>query len=290
MPDPIVVVGGDSMVGRHLASHLRMQGTEVLATTRRREQAAAERPWLDLAESPSLDRLPANPGAIVVAAAVARMAACRADPEGSAAVNVTGPLRLATEAAARGIPLLFLSTDKVFDGARPDRRSDEPCCPVSVYGRQKAATEAALRSLPGMAILRLSRVIAPEDALMATWAEQLRAGQPLAPFSDLRMAPLPVDLIARLCAGILGRLADDPDRAGGVWQLSGSRDLTYAEAAFRLAGQIGADPALVRPVPGVAGDEPPARFTTLDSGRAERSFGIGRPDPDPVLDAVFAGV
>jgi dTDP-4-dehydrorhamnose reductase len=62
------------------------------------------------------------------------------DPQGAAAVNVGGT----ANAAGLGAPLVYFSTDYVFDGQKgaPYVESDAPN-PLSAYGRSKALGEAA---------------------------------------------------------------------------------------------------------------------------------------------------
>ncbi len=62
------------------------------------------------------------------------------DPQGAAAVNVGGT----QHAASLGAPLVYYSTDYVFDGRKttPYVESD-PANPLSIYGRTKLHAEAA---------------------------------------------------------------------------------------------------------------------------------------------------
>jgi dTDP-4-dehydrorhamnose reductase len=83
---------------------------------------------------------PAGLGADLVlhAAGWTRVDDAELDPEGAAAVNVAGT----RNAAGLGAPLVYFSTDYVFDGAQrePYVESDAPN-PLSVYARTKLAGE-----------------------------------------------------------------------------------------------------------------------------------------------------
>jgi dTDP-4-dehydrorhamnose reductase len=264
----VLLLGGDGFVARELARDLPLLGWEVLSTSRR--PGAALR--LDLAD-PDAFVPPPGVAAAVLVAAVARPAACEADPDGSRLVNADAPARLLPRLAGAGVRVLALSSDKVFDGTVPMRRRDDPPCPAGEYGRQKAAMEASALAA-GAAVLRLSRVVAPGFALFAGWRADLAAGRPITPFADMTLAPVEARRVAALVSAILLSGGD------GVYQASGDRDLTYAEAAQFLAAAWGADPALVRPLPApvaVAGARLPAH-TTLDMSRERGEFGVGNAD------------
>ncbi len=139
-----LIVGGDSEIGAATYRAMQSQGLAAAATTRRRELASAERPFLDLAADIDLFEPPPQTKAVCICAAIARIAACAADPKGTALINVERTLALADKFLARGIYVLFLSTNQVFDGQTPHVAPDAPHSPVSEYGRQKARTETAL--------------------------------------------------------------------------------------------------------------------------------------------------
>ncbi len=93
-----LIVGGDSEIGAAAYRAMKAQGTAVAATTRRSEHVAPDRPFLDLAAP--LDDWAPPPGtqAVCLCAAIARLAACADDPEGSAHINVVQTLALVREA------------------------------------------------------------------------------------------------------------------------------------------------------------------------------------------------
>jgi dTDP-4-dehydrorhamnose reductase len=80
------------------------------------------------------------PELILHAAAWTDVDAAEDDPQGAAAANVGGTLNV----ASLGSPLVYFSTDYVFDGTKrePYVESDPPN-PLSAYGRSKLHGEAA---------------------------------------------------------------------------------------------------------------------------------------------------
>ncbi len=288
MSRKLLIVGGDSEIAGAATAYLRDRGHEVLATTRRSDRVTADRPHLDL--SRPVDDWPIPPGvdAACLCAAVARLADCANDPEGSARVNVTGIATLAHRLLARGIPVLFLSTDKVFDGTRPHVPAETRPCPVSEYGRQKAAAEAALvahmRQGEPAAILRLAKIVSPGMELLRGWIASLSAGKPVRAFDDMHMAPTPVVLVAEA----IERLLAEPNT--GIFQLTGPRDTAYSEVALHLVQKLGADPALVEKISAYSVGLPigsTAPHTTLDSTELRERFGIAVPDALAVIDDLF---
>lgn len=288
MTGKILIVGGDSEIAAATAIHLRARGHDIVSTTRRGERAAADRPLLDLSRPVEEWPIPDGVGAACLCAAVARLGDCARDPEGSARINVTGTVALAKKLLARDIPVLFLSTDKVFDGERAHVPADAPPCPVSEYGRQKAATEAALgdqmQAGAPAAILRLAKVVMPGMELLRQWMAELTAGRPVRAFHDMMMAPTPVALVAAAIEHLLAA------PTSGIFQLTGPRDVDYGAMAVHLAGRIGADARLVETVSAYSAGLPvgsTARNTTLDGSALAERFDIIVPDAWAVVDALI---
>ncbi|MGB6216762.1 MAG: dTDP-4-dehydrorhamnose reductase [Castellaniella sp.] len=136
----ILVTGADGQLGRSL---------RVLAA--RHPDAARyaflTRSQLDITQADAvhawLDAHPAD--CLINAAAYTAVDRAAAEPEPSRAINADAPGLLARACAARGIRLLHVSTDYVFDGRldRPYRESD-PAAPLNTYGRGKLAGEQAV--------------------------------------------------------------------------------------------------------------------------------------------------
>jgi len=281
-----LLVGGDSEIGKIAAAQL---GARAVATTRRPRGASDKRIVLDLAEDPHHRfEPPAGVTSACILAAVARLGDCARDPAGSARVNVDGTLALADRLIARGVHVLFISSDKVFDGSIPQVPADAPTAPASEYGRQKARAEAELREHmtrgAPVAILRLAKVVSPATPLLRDWTAALTAKKPIRAFHDLTMAPVAAATVVRAIAALMEA------RARGVFQLSGPRDVTYLDAGFFLAERLGADRSLVLRA-SLAETNPPAGagppHTTLDSRALAARYGIAVPDAFEVLASVL---
>ena len=89
-----------------------------------------------------------RPDLVVNAAAYTDVDGAESEPELAMAINRQGPANLARVCAENKIPLIHISTDYVFDGAKgaPYRETD-PVSPLGCYGRSKAAGETAVRSV-----------------------------------------------------------------------------------------------------------------------------------------------
>jgi len=274
-----LIAGGDSEIGAAACRAMKAQGVSVAATTRRRDLVAPDRPFFDLAAPLSDWAPPPGTQAVCLCAAIARLAACADDPEGSAHINVVQTLALAETCLARGIAVLFLSTNQVFDGRTPHERAEAPHSPVSEYGRQKARAEAALlRQMENgapVAILRLAKVVSDTMPLLGGWIKDLTAAKPIRVFNDLKLAPTPTD---QVCTAITALLQD---RARGIFQLTGPRDVTYSDIGGFLAAYLGADQKLVNQTSARAAGLPEGAtplHTTLDSRVLRVHYGLEVPD------------
>jgi dTDP-4-dehydrorhamnose reductase len=282
-----LIVGGDSEIGGTVFSALKSQDHAVAATTRRRDRVASDRLFLDLAASLDGWEPPQGATSACVCAAVARLADCAADPEASAHINVSQTLLLVDKLLRRGIYVLFLSTNQVFDGRVPQVPPDALHSPVSEYGRQKARTESALceymaRGAP-IGILRLAKVVSPHMALLQRWAADLAKGVPISAFTDMTLAPTGIASVSSAIRSLLS------ERPSGIFQLTGPRDVSYADVGHFLAERLGVESSLVQPASARAAGLPAGAtplHTTLDSSALRNRYGIELTDVWQVLESV----
>lgn len=173
---------------------------------------------LDLTDAAALRELfqQFRPDAVVHAAACSRPNACEQDPSGSHAVNVTATVHLAECCAQASIPLVFTSTDQVFDGRLAPYDEQASVHPLSVYGRQKAEAEAQILAIhPDAVVCRMPLLFGPAaahgESFLQDWLRTLAAGDGLSLFTDEVRTPVSVsDAVAGLLLALqhpgIGRL------------------------------------------------------------------------------------
>jgi dTDP-4-dehydrorhamnose reductase len=216
-----------------------------------------------------------QPAAIVHCAALSRTPACEQAPELARQINVAVTRHLV--GLARDIPLIFLSTDLVFDGQQGGYDEAAPVCPQTVYAETKVEAEELVLAQPRHLVVRtsLNHGRSPtgdrafNEQLIATW----QRGQSASLFVDEFRQPIP----ASVTADILWRLLDRGSR--GLFHVAGRERLSRWEIGCLLAAQH----PEVRPqlAPGSCRDLPGLRRspnTTLQVKKVEAELGIRMPN------------
>ncbi len=276
----MLVIGADGMIGRALATRLARNGYAVIGTSRK---AAPGLIPLDLARDAAQWTLP-TANVAFLCAAVTSQEKCRKEPDVCRAVNVDATLALAERLVRQGTHVICPSTNLVLSGEQPFQAVDDSYAPRSEYARQKADAEKRLQRLPGTCIVRFTKVFGRGTPLLRGWCESLLKGQPIRPFADMSMAPLPLDFAVRVLVAIASA------RATGIMQISAAADITYATAARFVAKRLGAADELVQPITVAESGMPiehVPRHAALDTARLQTEFGFRPPCP---RDAVELGM
>ncbi|HSC49706.1 MAG TPA: dTDP-4-dehydrorhamnose reductase [Gaiellaceae bacterium] len=166
---------------------------------------------------------------VLHAAAWTDVDGAESDPQGARAVNVEGTRNV----AALGAPVVYFSTDYVFDGAKrePYVESDEPR-PASVYGRTKLAGEQEVRD--GW-IVRSSWLFGWTGTNFVRTMLRLGADRDeVSVVADQRGCPTYVGHLAEATRELL-------QLPGGVWHLAADGDCTWAEFARAIFQEAGLD-------------------------------------------------
>ena len=173
---------------------------------------------------------------VLHAAAWTNVDGAESDPQGAAAVNVGGTRHV----AELGVPLVYYSTDYVFDGrkAEPYVESDSPN-PLSAYGRTKLHGEGAAGEQAWG--VRSSGLFAERGSNFVTTMLRLgRERDEVGVVGDQRTAPTYVGHLAEATRELL-------ERPYGIWHVAADGDCTWAEFAQAIFDEAGMS-TRVRPI------------------------------------------
>lgn len=144
----IMITGGSGFLGQYLID-AAPDNAEVLSLYNRHPlpHSSAKQLHVDLTEESKTAALLQEwkPDLVIHAAALSDTHACEERPELSHRINVYTTEHLAERCHHMGIPIVFTSTDLVFDGIQPPYRPEDAVTPVSTYGRHKVEAEQVLR-------------------------------------------------------------------------------------------------------------------------------------------------
>ncbi|HEY7968864.1 MAG TPA: NAD(P)-dependent oxidoreductase [Candidatus Limnocylindrales bacterium] len=202
-----------------------------------------------------------RPEVVVHAAAWTDVDGCARDPELAVARNGAATTALAEAAAARGIDLIVVSTNEVFDGRRTDGTGygpDDPTNPINPYGESKLAGEEGARVAyasagggdagtadagvgPALGIVRTAWLFGPPGndfpAKILAAADRARAaGEPLRLVSDELGSPTAAHDLAEAIAELIGGAA-----IAGTHHLVNRGIASRAEWARETLRQAGID-------------------------------------------------
>lgn len=202
-------------------------------------------------------------------------------------MNRDGARLLAQAAARRGIPIIHLSTDYVYDGCKLEPYvEDDPTGPASVYGRSKLEGEAAVREAnPQHVILRTAWVYSPTGknfvkTMLRLAAERDRVNV----VDDQRGSPTFAQHLAVAILDVARQLGPDQrtDAPWGIYHAVGGGTTTWwglAGEVFRRSAALGGPEAIVDPIASADYPTPAHRpaNSQLDCGKLERTFGVKLP-------------
>lgn len=272
----VLVFGEIGQVGQEIQRAAQNSGGDITLEVRGLDKA-------DFTNPESCARFARETDADVVINAVAYTAVDKAEEQEDLAlmINGTTPGVIARVCAERGLPLVQISTDYVFDGSGTDAFTcDHPTGPLGAYGRTKLVGEEEVRRAGGThAIFRTSWVVSAHGNNFVK--TMLRLGDErdaLTIVADQIGGPTCSAAIADICLSAARQLLDDPSKTG-TYHLSGGPDVSWADFAREIFVQSGTT-CSVTDIPSSAYPTPAVRplNSRMDNSTTETVFGIPRSD------------
>jgi dTDP-4-dehydrorhamnose reductase len=246
----VVVTGARGLVGRALTRHCADSGDDVLSYGHKD---------LDITDREGVRQiiLGNQPDVVVNCAAWTNVDGCESDEKKAFAANATGPENLALACKEAECVFITISTDYVFDGAKPGfyTQEDEPN-PESVYAASKLEGERlATRAYDGSIIVRTGYVFGRGGTnFLSTVVERIQEGERLKAISDTYGTPT----YAKDLAVRLRELAEK--NVPGIYHVVNSGPgVTFEEFTRKAVALIGNSEVVVETVSAEALNRPAKR-------------------------------
>jgi dTDP-4-dehydrorhamnose reductase len=300
----VLIIGSSGMLGIDLADELKkdydVSGVDVMrpasAINTERSGASAGRHAScvmrnfykgDITKRIEITRIIRNakPDAVILTAAMTDVDGCELDPAKAYKINGEGAKNVALACKQVGAPLIYISTDFVFDGKKkkPYKETDKPK-PVSVYGDSKLKGERAIkRTLKNYFILRTSWLYGKRGKnFVDTILAKARTGESLkvvddqvgSPTSTIDLARAIHILLSVIASPAKGVAKQSQNVSYGIYHISNSGSVSwydYAKEILRLTGSK----AKVEPISSTELKRPAKRpaMSVLDNSKFEELTG-----------------
>ncbi|PST81880.1 NAD(P)-dependent oxidoreductase [Pedobacter yulinensis] len=252
----ILVTGSNGLLGQKISAvHALKPKSRLVATSRGPDRFKAGNTYiyeeLDLLDPQRVETVLGlyRPDVVIHTAAVTNADTCAEQPELCDRMNIEAVAQLVQLCARKGIHLVYLSTDFVFDGqSGPYRESDQPN-PLSHYGGSKLAAEKLVSAMQGpWTVVRTVLVYGVlrdmSRSNLVLWAkESLEAGRNIRVVNDQWRTPTLAEDLAAACLEIAERGLQ------GIYHISGEEFISIAQMVRRVAQFWSLDEGLITEVP-----------------------------------------
>lgn len=202
----------------------------------------------DLTRPEALERLieETKPEVVLHTAALANLDVCEQHPELAWRLNAEVPAELARVCAQKGIRLVHISTDAVFDGQRGNYTEEDVPNPLSTYARSKLAAEQyVLQTHPQALVARVNFYgwsLQGRRSLAEFFFYNLSQGHRVNGFVDVIFCPLEVTQLSEILVTLVERDCQ------GLYHVVSRECLSKYAFGCALAERFGLDAGLITPI------------------------------------------
>jgi len=228
-----------------------------------------------------------KPDWLIHCAALANIDACEENPEIAQRLNADLPGEIATSAHSKGVKMVYISTDAVFDGQKGDYLETDVPSPQNHYAQTKLDGErAVLDAAPDAIVVRVNFYgwsLSGNRSLAEFFFNNLGTGNPIKGFTDVYYNPMLVNDLAEI---LLQMLSKD---LSGIYHMVSSEKLSKYDFAVKLANTFGFDAELISPISvedmGLKGKR--TNHLTLNTDKLSKDLNIQLPGIDEGLKNFF---
>lgn len=231
----LLITGASGFLGRYICA-LAEKDYKLITTSRSNK----ENP-LDLSNETALqaflDKIKVD--GVIHLAANGYINECKKNPSETYKLNVRATQILANWACKLQIPLVFTSTDQVFDGTQSFYKETDQPNPLNEYAKQKLEAEQFILENNGV-VCRMPLMIGEKGGYQKTFKENLLAGKNQHLFIDEWRTVLSAEKGAK---GLLQALQWE----WGIYHLGGAKRINRYELGMQIAQKIpNADLSLIK--------------------------------------------
>lgn len=247
----IAIIGGSGLLGQYLVADASVRGHEVVSTYHGGKACpGAKAVSLDMTDLKSVEDFFSKeaPDRVLLPAAMTDVDECERKPQLAFSINVEGTMNVAESCRQSGVPLLFVSTDYVFNGFKGSKYYEfETPDPLSIYSRTKlegerlVADSSKQNAVCRVAVLYGWNRLSSKDNFASWVIRTMRAGKAINLFEDQFVTAT----YAPHCAKVLNEISERGLK--GLFHTSGPDCHSRYQMGKIIAEVFELDQSLMRP-------------------------------------------
>ncbi len=197
-----------------------------------------------------------NPDLVINTAAYTDVDGAESEPELAHAINAEGAFIIARACNFRGVPIIHISTDYVFDGSKDEPYvEDDLVAPLGVYGRTKLQGEIAVAETCGQhLILRTAWIVSPFGrnfikTILRITENRTEISVVADQIGNPTYAPHLASAILEICRSISS--TNKSKKSWGIYHVAGTGEATWYDLAQEVCDhseRLGRKFTIVRPI------------------------------------------
>lgn len=295
----VLLTGASGFLGWNFCKQVAAK-YELVGTYFRNKPSDIDINWvkINLLDTPEISKLikQVQPDIVVHLAAIANPAFCEQHPALSHHINVYTAVAVAEASQNVGIPMVFSSTDLVFNGTSAPYTEDDFSYPLSQYGLQKQmAEESLLSDFEHVFVARLPLMFGEAPPYTSNFytqtIEKLQGGESVRAFVDEYRTMISANVAGIWLQKLIEYALDTnlkQEAKEHLLHLGGSASCSRYEFALLMAKEFGLDKQLIVPTLQKELDLTPLRppNVSLDSSLASRTLFYKAPSLEEQLSAL----
>ena len=234
----VLITGAEGQLGSQILKTLSGQYDLIPTSRRGGKRDGFVISELDITDFENVDFFIRNsdPQIIVNCAALTNVDKCEENIVLAKNVNSYSVSNLAKICSRRGIKLIQISTDYVFDGENPPFSEDSQKNPIQEYGKSKSVAEDIIQAESDLdwTIVRASGIFSTSHNNFLMWIlESIREGKMMQIVGDQFSNPISALSVSRFISNII------ENDLGGVWNIGSEDSVSRFDFAMIVCQEFG---------------------------------------------------